>query len=130
AIVQSSRPKRKPLPPGSLFDSDKILFLAKVAPFFKQEEEYGYNTEYFLNYLNSVSSDIIKQRRVDSICLYYSIPRHFLKSCNLCPARRPSISRMRFVDTLTRYNVLVRASRRELIVYSADNLVIYSSAAR
>ncbi|RCI11050.1 hypothetical protein L249_5211 [Ophiocordyceps polyrhachis-furcata BCC 54312] len=36
----SSRPKHKPLLPGSLFDSNKILFLA-------------YNTEHFLNYLDS-----------------------------------------------------------------------------
>ncbi|RCI11793.1 hypothetical protein L249_7424, partial [Ophiocordyceps polyrhachis-furcata BCC 54312] len=28
AIAQSSRPKRKPLPPRLLFDGDKILFLA------------------------------------------------------------------------------------------------------
>ncbi|RCI07943.1 hypothetical protein L249_7891, partial [Ophiocordyceps polyrhachis-furcata BCC 54312] len=133
---------------------------AKVAPFFEQGEEYTYNTEHFLNYLDStaiaeleklvqrptksfsdflirfkakrdipyndyaraVSSDIIKQRCVNSICLRYSIPGHFLKSCNLRLARRLSILRMRFVDMLTRYNVLVRASRRELIVYSADNL--------
>ncbi|RCI13982.1 hypothetical protein L249_8103, partial [Ophiocordyceps polyrhachis-furcata BCC 54312] len=89
---------------------------AKVAPFFERGEEYAYNTEHFLNYLDSVSSDIIKQRCVNSICLCYSIPGHFLKSCNLYLARRPSILR------LTRYNVSVRASRRELIIYSADNL--------
>ncbi|RCI11065.1 hypothetical protein L249_7467, partial [Ophiocordyceps polyrhachis-furcata BCC 54312] len=50
--------------------------------------------------------------------------RHFLKSCNLYLARYLSTLR------LMRYNVLVRASRRELIIYSADNLVVYSSAAR
>ncbi|RCI13953.1 hypothetical protein L249_8105 [Ophiocordyceps polyrhachis-furcata BCC 54312] len=57
AIAQSSRPKRKPLPPRSPFDRDKILFLAKVAPFFEQGEEYRYNTEHFLNYLDSVFAD-------------------------------------------------------------------------
>ncbi|RCI13359.1 hypothetical protein L249_0861, partial [Ophiocordyceps polyrhachis-furcata BCC 54312] len=29
----SSRPKRKPLPPGLLFDSNKILFLARNIPY-------------------------------------------------------------------------------------------------
>ncbi|RCI16236.1 hypothetical protein L249_3141 [Ophiocordyceps polyrhachis-furcata BCC 54312] len=33
AIVQSSRPKRKPLLPGSPFDSNKILFLARDIPY-------------------------------------------------------------------------------------------------
>ncbi|RCI14529.1 hypothetical protein L249_6667, partial [Ophiocordyceps polyrhachis-furcata BCC 54312] len=33
AIAQSSRLKRKPLPPGSLFDGDKILFPARNIPY-------------------------------------------------------------------------------------------------
>ncbi|RCI13983.1 hypothetical protein L249_8108, partial [Ophiocordyceps polyrhachis-furcata BCC 54312] len=33
AIAQSSRPKRKLLPPRSLFDEDKILFLARDIPY-------------------------------------------------------------------------------------------------
>ncbi|RCI14253.1 hypothetical protein L249_5991, partial [Ophiocordyceps polyrhachis-furcata BCC 54312] len=32
-------------------------YAAKVALFFKQGEEYKYNTEHFLNYLNSVFAD-------------------------------------------------------------------------
>ncbi|RCI11770.1 hypothetical protein L249_7381 [Ophiocordyceps polyrhachis-furcata BCC 54312] len=154
------RPKRKPLPPSSLFDGDKTLFLARDIPYnnyaraVTRIRSIAINIEAFclkaysnakraplasktrlrpntlITDIYSVSSDIIKQRCVDSICLCYSVPRHFLKSCNLYPAYCLFILRIRFIDILMRYNVLVRASRRELIIYSADNLVIYSSAAR
>ncbi|RCI14653.1 hypothetical protein L249_6956 [Ophiocordyceps polyrhachis-furcata BCC 54312] len=49
------------------------------------------------------------------------IPGHFLKSYNLYLARRL------FILCLTRYNVLVRASRRELIIYSTDDLFLATS---
>ncbi|RCI13951.1 hypothetical protein L249_8107, partial [Ophiocordyceps polyrhachis-furcata BCC 54312] len=83
----SSRPKRKPLLPGSLFDSDKILFLARDIPY----NDYARAVTRIRSV--AVSSDIIKQRRIDSIYLRYSIPRHFLKSYNLYLARYPSILR-------------------------------------
>ncbi|RCI11714.1 hypothetical protein L249_7434 [Ophiocordyceps polyrhachis-furcata BCC 54312] len=35
-----------------------------------------------------------------SICLRYSVPGHFLKSCNLRLARRPSISRPDYIAPL------------------------------
>ncbi|RCI10875.1 hypothetical protein L249_5449, partial [Ophiocordyceps polyrhachis-furcata BCC 54312] len=57
----SSRPKRKPLLPRLLFDRDKILFLAKIAFFFKQGEKYAYNIGHFLDYFNSFLATSLRE---------------------------------------------------------------------
>ncbi|RCI10377.1 hypothetical protein L249_4250, partial [Ophiocordyceps polyrhachis-furcata BCC 54312] len=146
AIAQSSRLKRKLLPPRSPFDSDKILFLARNIPYndyaraVTRIRSIAINIKAFrLKARSNAKGAPLTTRALplnllpairDSLIPAAKQYRHFLKSCNLYLAHRLFISRMRFIDILTRYNVLVRASRRELIIYSADNLVIYGSAAR
>ncbi|RCI11002.1 hypothetical protein L249_5432, partial [Ophiocordyceps polyrhachis-furcata BCC 54312] len=143
AIAQSSRLKRKPLPPRLLFDGDKILFPARNIPYndyaraVTRIRSVAVNIKAFRlkAYSNAKGAPLTTRalplNLLPAICnspmpaaKRRSIPGHFLKSCNLRLARCLSTLR------LTRYNVLVRASRRELIIYSADDLVVYSSAAR
>ncbi|RCI07665.1 hypothetical protein L249_5902, partial [Ophiocordyceps polyrhachis-furcata BCC 54312] len=89
--------------------------IAKVAPFFEQGEEYAYNTEHFLNYLDSIS--IARALPLNwlpairnSLMPATKQRRHFLKSYNLYLARCLSILRMRFVD------IFFATSLREILL--------------
>ncbi|RCI10608.1 hypothetical protein L249_4267, partial [Ophiocordyceps polyrhachis-furcata BCC 54312] len=97
---------------------------AKVAPFFERGEDYAYNTNAFLQYLNNIKSfrlnsrssplysnppasplrsspnTLIIGRYVDSICLRYSVPGYYSNKYSLRPACRPPKSSIYFVNTI------------------------------